>query len=152
MQRKIPLPRHLSQAEREEVGRQIIQTIQNRTLEGLDLEGRPFAPYSKRYIDSREFKAAGKSPSEVNLRLTEEMMNAMEVQGSEPGSVTIGFNSIAAAQKAEWAEASDNGPSRKFFDVTPTELSNILAQYAAPQTATRTLAMDILQRIFTIGR
>lgn len=134
------------------MGHQIIRTIQNRTLEGIGLDGQPFAPYSERYVESREFKAAGKSPFEVNLRLTEEMISSMEVQSSEPGSVTIGFSSLDAAKKAKWAEASDNGPARKFFDVTPSELSSILAQYAAPQSAIRNLATDILQRIFTIVR
>ncbi len=134
------------------MGQAIIRTIQNRTLEGTDLDGRPFAPYSQRYIESRDFRLAGKSPGDVNLRLTQDMMNSLVVSETSPDSVTIWFSSDEAAQKAEWAEASDNGPSRRFFGVTDSELSTILGQYAAPESATRSLALDILQRIFTIGR
>lgn len=121
-----------------------------RTLEGRDLEGNKFAPYSKRYKESKDFQIAGKS-STVDLRLTHEMMNSLEVLESGAGSITIGFTNPEAGKKAEWAEASDNGPSRKFMGVTDAELSSILKQYAAPTVATRGLAEEILRRLLSGG-
>jgi hypothetical protein len=134
------------------VGQAIIRRIQDRTLEGIDSEGKPFAGYSKRYVDSKEFRIAGKSASRVDLRLTHEMMNSLAITESAKGSVTIGFTSTEASKKAEWAEASDNGPSRKFMGISESELSKILAQYAAPESAMRNLAIEALQRIFSFGK
>jgi hypothetical protein len=116
------------------------------------VNGKPFAGYSKRYVDSKEFRVAGKSASQVDLRFTHEMMNSLAILESGSGSITLGFSSDEAAKKAEWAEASDNGPSRKFFGLSDAELSTILDQYAAPEAATRSLASEALQRIFQIGR
>lgn len=134
------------------MGRAIIKKIQLRTLEGKDLDGKRFAPYSKSYSQSLDFKLAGKSPKAVDLRFTHEMMQGMTVLHSEVGSVTIGFISDAANKKAEWAQADDNGPARKFFGITPTELQAIVAQYAAPQDATRGLAESILRGLLGFGK
>lgn len=132
------------------MGQAIIRKIQLRTLEGIDIDGKRFAPYSKRYKDSKEFALAGKSSS-VDLRFTHEMMNSLEVLESASGSLTIGFSNPEASKKAEWAEASDNGPSRRFMGVSESELSDILRQHAAPSASTRGLAEEILRRIFSGG-
>ena len=152
MQFQVNLPRHLTASDRQEVGQAIIRKIKLRTLEGVDLDGKPFANYSKRYTESKDFKLAGKSSSEVDLRFTHEMMDSLEVLSVDGGSVTIGFTNEAAGKKAEWAEASDNGPSRKFMGVTDKELSSILSQHAAPTQATRGLAEEVLKRIFSFGQ
>lgn len=130
----------------------MIKKIQLRTLEGKDLNGQPFAQYSKRYTDSLDFRLADKDPNSVDLRFTHEMMNAMRVASTATGSITIGFISLAAEQKAKWAEADDNGPSRKFFGISKSELDQIVAQFSAPEQATRGLAAEVLRRIFLIGK
>ena len=80
------------------------------------------------------------------------MMNSLEVLDSQSGTLSIGFSDPEAAKKAEWAAASDNGPSRKFLGVSDKELSTILGEYAASPGASNSLAMDILQRIFSLGK
>lgn len=130
----------------------MIKKIQLRTLEGKDVDGRPFAPYSKAYTESLDFKLANKDAHIVDLRFTHEMMNAMKVIHSSLGNVTIGFVNLAAAQKAKWTEADDNGPSRKFFGISKSDLDAIIAQHAAPTQATRGLAAEVLRRIFLNGK
>ena len=80
------------------------------------------------------------------------MMNAMTVTEAQTGSVTIGFVSQIASKKAEWAQAADNGPSRKFFGVSPAELEMIIAQNSAPENATRALAVEVLRGLLGFGK
>lgn len=134
------------------MGQAAIRKIQLRTLQGLDVNGQRFASYSKGYTQSLDFKNAGKSPGQVDLRFTHEMMQGMTVLHSETGSVTIGFISDAANKKAQWAEASDNGPARKFFGISRAELDVIVAQYAAPHLATRSLAEEFLRGLLGFGK
>lgn len=147
MQFSVQVPEFLSEEQRKEVGQQIIKTIQERTLQGRNLDGSAFHPYSPRYVNSKEFRLAGKSAKDVNLRFTEEMLTSLVVTKTGAGTVTIGFDSDYAAQKAQWAEAGDNGPSRRFFGVTPDELSSILETYQAPDNLPSGLGESILARL-----
>lgn len=71
----------------------------------------------------------------------------MAVVSNQPGSIEIGFENQQAEKKAEWAEASDNGPSRKFFGVRADELSDILSTYQAPDRLPAGLGEDLLSKL-----
>lgn len=91
IQRVIPIPRQYRPDEREAIAFEILKYIRERTAEGKDKNGNKFPGYSKTYIKSLEFKIAGKSKGDVNLRLSGDMMAAMDLIKSEPGKVVIGY-------------------------------------------------------------
>lgn len=123
------VPDEFDAFDREAIAEEVIEYIRQRTEEGRDINGAPFAPYSKSYINSLEFEIAGKSPYEVNLRLTGDMMESIKLITHSTGSVTIGFEPGEENDKAAWAAASDNGPSRRFLGVMEDELEDIIDRY-----------------------
>lgn len=64
----------------EEVGNYVIFRIKERTLEGKDVKGIPFAPYSPKYKMWR--KKWGYETDKVDLTLTGGMLNAMTYEVS----------------------------------------------------------------------
>jgi phage gpG-like protein len=82
------------------IGQKILDKIRERTEENLSRFGRPFRGYSDTYKESLDFKAAGKSEGDVNLKLTGDMMGLMTVIDEGKNSVTIGWNDSEDAAKA----------------------------------------------------
>lgn len=128
--KRISLPNDLDSTERLKVGRTIIRYILERTEEGLDVNGKKFANYSDSYSQSLDFKIAGKSQNHPNLRLTGDMLGAgFQVLEHGPGYVTIGFEAgTKENDKAAWAQASDNGPSRRFVGIDERVVDIIVAE------------------------
>lgn len=136
---RIELPEGLTPGERREVGERIVELIRERTAEGVGIRnGRRYAfpGYSKSYIEREAFKAAGKSPNRVNLRLSEEMMAELRVLSHTPNSVLVGFdNGTDANAKAEGNQIGSYGGSpnprkaRAFLGITQSELRAILGDY-----------------------
>ena len=123
----VKLPRKFSDSARRQAGKLIIKLIKDRTSRGLDKNNNAFVGYSKSYKESKDFDIAGKS-SLVNLRLSGEMMNSLEILGSGTGFVTIGFPSGSEVNdKASFAKDFGNGPSRPFLGVNATELKQIVS-------------------------
>lgn len=128
---KIKVPTNWSATQRRQFARVVIREIQARTDRGLDKNGNRFKGYSKSYINSLDFKIAGKSPSRVNLKLTGEMMNTMEVVSDAPGIVYVGYKAgTAENDKAAWARASDNGPSREFLGLPDSVLNKLIQDFS----------------------
>jgi len=88
----IKVRKSLGPREREAVALAIISEIKRKTASGVDWKDKPFDGYSESYIDSLDFKAAGKSPGNVNLELSSEMMNSIQVLSSKAGQIRIGFD------------------------------------------------------------
>jgi hypothetical protein len=82
---------NLTKDEKADVGDLIVERIVNRTDKGIDVDGEKFAKYSKGYIDSLNFKIAGKSKGKVNLQLSGDMLAALKVLKDKGDSLTIGF-------------------------------------------------------------
>lgn len=120
----VQLPKNLSKSERERVGRGIIAHIKSRTARGLDKDNRPFKPYSESYKNSVEFKAAGKGPI-VNLKLTGEMLEDLQILKQGEGFVTIGFTKSGNNSKAFYAKDVRNG-SRMFMGINKRDLDFII--------------------------
>lgn len=53
--------------------------------DNVDKNGEPFAAYAKTYVDSKVFEIYGKSASDVNLTLTEQMLASMVSKISDSG-------------------------------------------------------------------
>lgn len=71
-----------------DIGDEVVMKIRRRTLAGQDAQGQAFAGYSAGYA-KRKGEALGVAA--VNLQVSGEMLNAMQVIGVTDKSVTIGW-------------------------------------------------------------
>jgi hypothetical protein len=147
----VTIPDNLNTFQREELSQRIIQTIKERTNQGIGVNGQKFASYSSSYVNSLPFRIAGKSASQVNLRLSDEMMDSLEVVDSGSGFITLGFTNASAEQKAEWNAASDNGPSREFLGISQSELDALLSDYTEESEET-TVSESLVNRVLEAAR
>lgn len=70
-------------------GKMVIDRIIERTLSGIDKNSVKFASYSRSYINSDIFKIYQKSPGEVNLELTGEMLSSLTDANSSRSVITV---------------------------------------------------------------
>lgn len=127
---RIPVPNDWSPSDKRAFGKQVVQFIKERTDRGVDVNGNKFAGYSESYVNSLDFKNAGKSKGEVNLRLTNEMMDTLDVVSVSSDEVWVGFEQgTAPNDKAAWAAAGDNGPSRKFLGIKDADLAAMIDRF-----------------------
>ena len=133
----IKIPKGYGPIEREAIAEDIIDRIIKRTQSGKDVSGEKFPGYSKSYKKSLNFKIAGKS-SKVNLTLTEEMLNSIEILNSRSGSVTVGIpaddtrnnGKAEGNQKGTYGKKTPNPrKARKFLGLSDDELDKILKKY-----------------------
>ena len=87
----IPIPKSIDKRDRLTIADLVIERIVERTNEGLDKRGNPFPDYSKSYIESQDFKNAGKSASDINLQLSGDMLAALEALEIKADKIRIGF-------------------------------------------------------------
>lgn len=121
-------------AERRELAREIIDFIVSRTRDkNLDKDNRSFPGYSKDYINSLEFKLAGKSRSDIDLTLSGDMLDSIKLLSSRAGKLVIGFDRGTENDKAEGNRIGSYGKSfgnptkaRDFLGIHPEDLSKIL--------------------------
>lgn len=151
--------------ERRAIAAEILQRITERTREeGKDKNNRNFPGYSKAYKESLNFKIAGKS-SKVDLTLSGEMIDALELLKSTRGKIEIGYaagdeinGKVEGNRLGTYGQSSQVGPKRDFLGITKSDLQEILRSYplrneekrsqsvADVKTADRASA-DILSRV-----
>lgn len=135
--KRINLPSGLDETDRLKAGRLIIDRILERTANNISSEGKRFPNYSKSYSESLEFKIAGKSQNNPNLRLSGDTLDSLQILENGKGFITIGYKEgTAENDKAVWAERTDNGPARKFLGIQDSELELIIAQVNAERPTT----------------
>lgn len=156
LKKRIEIPRDLGPQAREQLAFKVISFIQDRTDKGLDINMQKFVAYSDSYVNSPQFSLGGKSKNEVNLKLTEEMMNSIELLGHGPGYLIIGFEEgTDANDKAVWNQRSDNGPSRMFLGIDDKSLAKLVSEvriespdaFGAASTVASSLANALLKRL-----
>lgn len=132
---KIKVPDYFDDEERRELADEIIAHIRKRTESGRDKDGAKFPPYSKSYINSLEFKLAGKSKSRVNLRLSGEMVEALDLLSHKKKEIVIGFErgsveNAKADGNIRGTYGGDEKPSkaRDFLGISDTELDRLIAR------------------------
>lgn len=76
-----------------------IQIIRARTGRGLDVNLRPFRPYSPSYAKKR--RDSGLRAKPVNLRVTGRMLDSMRVISSRQGLAQVGWTDDREGDKAE---------------------------------------------------
>lgn len=106
----------------------------NKGIDGIDLK----SPYKKGYQESLEFQAAGKSATDINMTLSGDMINAIDVMADSGPMVLIGIDDDQQAAKAYGHQTAFEGHpnesmkkyGRQFFGITPKEFkSEILPRF-----------------------
>lgn len=102
----------------------MIERIVERTDQGRDKEGKAFAKYSKDYINSLDFKVAGKGKT-PNLQLSGDMLASIKLLDSTRNWIEIGFekgteeNGKADGNiRGTYGQSSPVGPARDFLGIT----------------------------------
>lgn len=123
-------PRY-TEAERKQIGIEIVNYIVDRTKNGQGIGKKPFKPqYSKTYVKTPEFEIAGKSRGDVNLTLSGDMLSSLEViNTSIIGRIVIGLTGQHENDKSVWLEEK----GFKFLGLTDKELNSILADFGVPE-------------------
>lgn len=151
---KSDLPRTL----KEQVGQAIIDSMVDRVLkEEKSVNGRGMKSYDPDYIASDEFKAYGKSASHVNMKLTGNMMNMLDIKEIDGDTVVIGWKDQENNAKAHGhMTGANNLPKREFFGANQKALDLIKADFIedlpkdeTKENAATLSALDILTRANT---
>lgn len=87
------------------------------------------SPYSKAYAESLDFKAAGKSRGEVNMKLTGDMLASIQVEDRGGGKVAVYIDGETEVLKAFNHLTGDTVPERPFFGVSKTDVKQTLAEF-----------------------
>ena len=150
---KIKIPKTYSPDERVALSVEIIDQIIDRTKSGKDKKGKDFPGYSKGYVDSFDFKLAGKSKSKVDLSLSNEMLNSITLLNHKSGEITIGYEKGDDLNNAK-AEGNIKGtygqkkpiPGKKrdFLGISKTELKEITDKYPTKKGSKNTELLQTL--------
>jgi hypothetical protein len=133
---KIQIPDFYGPTEREAIAREVLDHIRNRTQKkNVDKNGKPFPKYSKEYVESLNFKIAGKN-NRVDLTLSGDMLGAMDLLNHKSGEIMIGFeNGSPENAKADgnirgtYGQKSPTGKARDFLGIEKSALREILNKY-----------------------
>lgn len=131
----IEIPDWLGPDEREAVGREVVQFIRERTESGLDAKNKPFPGYSKRYMESMDFVAGGKS-ARVDLKLSGDMIAALDVLSHSRGKLVIGYDAgdpindrVEGNRLGSYGGDPNPKKARDFLGIAKKDLNNILNEY-----------------------
>ncbi len=120
----------------EAVGQYIIDKIVDRTKSGKSVGGQSFRSYSEAYKESLAFAAWDKT-DEVNLTLSGDMLNALDILQNESGKIKIGFNDLTQTAKAFGHITGMRGhptlegkmPKRNFFGLNAKEIAELKKEF-----------------------
>lgn len=158
----VDVPKGLSADEREAIADEVIDFIRDQAKAGRGITGteagvggrrKDFPGYSKAYVESLNFKIAGKSKNEVNLTLSGDTLGAISLLGHKPGQLTIGFekgsqeNAIADGniRGTYGTDSPDPKRARNFLGLTKKELELIIER-VTPEDAEINAAAKRAQR------
>lgn len=116
---------------RQALAQAVIDKIQKRTEDGLDRNNKSFKGYSKAYKNSEayaDFRKTGK----VNLRLTGDMLDLMDVIDQSANTVTIGWSDEDEKNKAKGhIDGAGRLPRRDFFGLNSSDISEIKSSFSS---------------------
>lgn len=134
IRKEIILPDNYSNEDTEIIAEEILNYVVERSKSGKGKDGKAFPKYSKEYMESFEFKASGKSKN-VNLTLSGEMLDSLEILEARKGKIVIGFE--RGSNMNERAEGNilgsygkpdpDPKKARNFLDISNKEISKIVS-------------------------
>lgn len=116
-----------------EIAQATIDFIKERVDAGFGIGGTKLkGPYSEGYVNSLPFQAAGKSPNEINMQLTGDMLGSVDILEMRGSVFKYGLADEDQIPKAYNHQEGDTVPRRPWFGVTKDEfVDNILRKYEA---------------------
>jgi len=126
------------------IGQAIIDYNLDRAEEGLGIDRKPLKKYKKTYMNSDEFKSAGKS-STVNMRLSGDMLGALDIISIEGSKITYGIEDTDQAPKAYGHQTGYRGHptipegkyKRRFFGLTKDEAEAVIFEKFSEELESR---------------
>ena len=131
----LTVPKGLTKKQQAEIADLVIEYMVDRTMRGKDADGKAFKKYSKAYVESLDFKNAGKSKSKVNLQLSGDMLAAIEFMKEKSGDGKIVVGIDPASEEAGRAEGNILGSyggepnkarARNFLGIDKARLQKII--------------------------
>lgn len=145
---KFNIPRGLTENERIRLGEALAEQIRKNaeagkgrafdnksSRDGIIDQYNKFPKYSKSYINSLDFKNAGKSPNKVDLTLSGDLLQSLDVVKQKDGEVVLGFpdNQNGKAdgniRGTYGAEKPDANKARNFLGLTENDFNKILKKF-----------------------
>lgn len=135
IKKEILLPTEYDADDAQTVAEEILNFIVERSKKGYGSDGDKFPGYSAAYKKSDAFKLAGKS-SKVDLTLSGEMLDSLEVLQAKRGKIVIGFQKGSDMNgRAEGnilgtygTSKPDPDKARNFMGLSGKELSKIIRE------------------------
>lgn len=137
--------------EREAIAIEVINKIVKRTQSGVDKEGNSFPGYTKEYEkQKKKITSAGT----VNLTLTEDMLDSLQILKNSSGKVTIGYEKGSVENaKADGnirgtygQNRANSSKARDFLGISESELSTILKKYPKQSERSQDRAAQTLRK------
>lgn len=126
---------------RRQIGKAAVQYIVDRSRSGLGIGGKPFGKYSKAYMHHQDFKVAKDGEVEVNLTLTGDMLDTLDViDASVAGRIVIGYEDGPESDKSVFME--DKGYA--FLGLTDSEIESILSDFEDPTVSLNDVIRELL--------
>lgn len=128
---------NLSNSFKERVGQAIIDRMLERIDKEVSVHGKSYpgeaGSYSDEYASSIEFKAAGKTKGDVNLRKRGSLLNLMTIIDNSGDSIEIGWDDQINNAKAHGHMTGFNGKNldkkREFFGANMKILKEVKSEY-----------------------
>jgi hypothetical protein len=150
MEQKINVTRRLGRKptldELEFFAQEAIERINDRTLNGEDINGSSFTPYSEDYAEKK-----GVGINDVDLFLDGDMLSSLDYEIDErSGTVTIKVLGDLQVKKGYNHHVGDTLPKRSWFGVTTDETELLIAQLDTEITESTTLS-DLFAAVESLG-
>lgn len=133
---KIAIDKSITSDKRREIAHEIIEYIRDRTARGHGRFDRPWGGRAKEYSDSyrksADFKSKSDKSGTVNLELSSDMLDSIDLLSSKRGELIIGIPTGTKAQRK--AEGNilgtyggrPSGKRRQFLSLGVSEVKNII--------------------------
>jgi phage gpG-like protein len=127
---RLKIPRGIKPADRERLGKEIINFIRSRTkADNVDKKNQDFAAYSESYAEE-------KGSERVNLTDTGDMLDNLSLLRSDSGFVTIGYEEgydgmgkVEGNRKGTYGNKKPVVEGRDFLGITEADLNDIVEQF-----------------------
>lgn len=148
--RKINISKRYNEQEREAIAFEIISYIQERTRDGRGKDGKkwesPADKYTSAYRKSLDFKNAKGGQTKVDLTLSGDMLDSIDLLEDQSGQLTIGISDSDPDQpKAEGNIRGSYGKpqgkkskARDFLAISKDEVNDILKNFPLKDEEKRT--------------